>query len=65
MTKQGLLNVRPENVNGKVRKYYSITQTGEVVQLQAEAEEPKPAVPATVISGTVRSKTSYTLRLSS
>ena len=36
MTKQGLLYVRPENVNGKVRKYYSITQAGEVVLSDAK-----------------------------
>ena len=31
MATQGLLSAHPEIVNGKVRKYYSITQAGESV----------------------------------
>lgn len=36
MATQGLLIAHPEIVNGKVRKYYSITQAGESVLLDAK-----------------------------
>ena len=36
MTTQGLLSVHSETVNGKVRKYYSITQAGESVLSDAK-----------------------------
>jgi PadR family transcriptional regulator, regulatory protein PadR len=36
MTEQGLLSVQPENVNGKVRKYYSITSAGQEILIDAK-----------------------------
>ena len=36
MAEQGLLFVRSENVNGRIRKYYSITNVGESVLLDAK-----------------------------
>jgi len=36
MAEQGLLSVRSETVNGKVRKYYSITEAGELVLADAK-----------------------------
>ena len=36
MSKQGLLSVRSETVNGKVRKYYAITEAGELVLADAK-----------------------------
>ena len=36
MATQGLLNIQQAIVNGKVRKYYSITQSGEVVFADAK-----------------------------
>ena len=36
MATQGLLSAHPEIVNGKVRKYYSITQKGESVLSDAK-----------------------------
>jgi DNA-binding PadR family transcriptional regulator len=36
MVEQGLLTVRPENVNGKVRKYYSITPAGDSILIDAK-----------------------------
>ncbi|CDF59178.1 PadR family transcriptional regulator [Thermobrachium celere] len=34
--KEGLLNVEEQNVNGKIRKYYSITKDGETVLKMAK-----------------------------
>ena len=36
MAAQGLLSVHSETVNGKVRKYYSMTDAGETVYLDAK-----------------------------
>ena len=36
MAEQGLLVVQPETVNGKVRKYYSITKAGEEILIDAK-----------------------------
>lgn len=36
LCREGLLNVEEQNVNGKIRKYYSITKEGEDVLIKAK-----------------------------